>query len=148
MKEQEAPGVGMMITKEMEEEEEKLTENAEKKEKEMMEKARESMEKDTHDVRFKRLQHLLEKSNIYSKFLLTKMEQQQQQEEKVKKERRQKKSQNDTKNDVPAKDKTASKKRTREDYKISDIMSKEEIESKAKKSKLKEEVMLVHVVPS
>jgi ATP-dependent DNA helicase len=29
-------------------------------------------------MRFKRLQHLLEKSNIYSKFLLTKMEQQQQ----------------------------------------------------------------------
>lgn len=28
-------------------------------------------------MRFKRLQHLLQKSNIYSKFLLTKMEQQQ-----------------------------------------------------------------------
>lgn len=28
-------------------------------------------------MRYKRLQHLLEKSNIYSKFLLTKMEQQQ-----------------------------------------------------------------------
>lgn len=39
---------------------------------------RQSWEKDTQDMRFKRLQHLLEKSNIYSKFLLTKMEQQQQ----------------------------------------------------------------------
>lgn len=28
-------------------------------------------------MRYKRLQHLLQKSNIYSKFLLTKMEQQQ-----------------------------------------------------------------------
>ena len=41
-------------------------------------KARESIVRDSHDMRFKRLQHLLEKSNIYSKFLLTKMEQQQQ----------------------------------------------------------------------
>lgn len=40
-------------------------------------KARESWERDSHDMRFKRLQHLLQKSNIYSKFLLTKMEQQQ-----------------------------------------------------------------------
>ena len=36
------------------------------------------MEKESHEIRFKRLQHLLEKSNIYSKFLLTKMELQQQ----------------------------------------------------------------------
>lgn len=40
-------------------------------------KARESWQRDSHDMRFKRLQHLLQKSNIYSKFLLTKMEQQQ-----------------------------------------------------------------------
>lgn len=39
--------------------------------------ARKSLERDSHDMRFKRLQHLLQKSNIYSKFLLTKMEQQQ-----------------------------------------------------------------------
>lgn len=39
--------------------------------------AREAWEKDSHEMRYKRLQHLLQKSNIYSKFLLTKMEQQQ-----------------------------------------------------------------------
>uniref|UniRef100_A0A803TQL3 Proliferation-associated SNF2-like protein n=1 Tax=Anolis carolinensis TaxID=28377 RepID=A0A803TQL3_ANOCA len=36
-----------------------------------------SRDRDSHEARYKRLQHLLEKSNIYSKFLLTKMEQQQ-----------------------------------------------------------------------
>uniref|UniRef100_A0A8C7ZDX0 Proliferation-associated SNF2-like protein n=1 Tax=Oryzias sinensis TaxID=183150 RepID=A0A8C7ZDX0_9TELE len=41
---------------------------------------------DSQDICYKRLQHLLQKSNIYSKFLLTKMEQQQN-EEKVRKEK-------------------------------------------------------------
>lgn len=36
-----------------------------------------SWDRDSSEMRYKRLQHLLEKSNIYSKFLLTKMEQQQ-----------------------------------------------------------------------
>uniref|UniRef100_A0A3Q1EPN5 Proliferation-associated SNF2-like protein n=1 Tax=Acanthochromis polyacanthus TaxID=80966 RepID=A0A3Q1EPN5_9TELE len=87
-----------VITKEMEEEEKKLMEEGERKEKEMMEKARESWERDSHDMRFKRLQHLLQKSNIYSKFLLTKMEQQQ--------------------NEVVCRKRD-------EDYKIADVMSKE-----------------------
>lgn len=39
--------------------------------------AQRSLERESHEMRFKRLQHLLQKSNIYSKFLLTKMEQQQ-----------------------------------------------------------------------
>uniref|UniRef100_A0A8C7F8H0 Proliferation-associated SNF2-like protein n=1 Tax=Oncorhynchus kisutch TaxID=8019 RepID=A0A8C7F8H0_ONCKI len=68
----------VVITKEMEEEEKQLMEKGEKQEEEIMKKAREAREKESHDIRFKRLQHLLEKSNIYSKFLLTKMEQQQQ----------------------------------------------------------------------
>ncbi|CDQ88400.1 unnamed protein product [Oncorhynchus mykiss] len=76
----------VVITKEMEEEEMQLVEKGEKKEEEIMKKAREAQRKETHDIRFKRLQHLLEKSNIYSKFLLTKMEQQQQ-EEMLKKEK-------------------------------------------------------------
>uniref|UniRef100_A0A671WLD8 Proliferation-associated SNF2-like protein n=1 Tax=Sparus aurata TaxID=8175 RepID=A0A671WLD8_SPAAU len=67
----------VVITKAMEAEEKQLMEEGERKEKEMMEKARESWQRDSHDMRFKRLQHLLQKSNIYSKFLLTKMEQQQ-----------------------------------------------------------------------
>uniref|UniRef100_A0AAX7TYC3 Proliferation-associated SNF2-like protein n=1 Tax=Astatotilapia calliptera TaxID=8154 RepID=A0AAX7TYC3_ASTCA len=81
-------------------------------------KARESWERDSHDMRFKRLQHLLQKSNIYSKFLLTKMEQQQ--------------------NEVwckmwtyrlfaPVHSRLTQKKKRRrdEDYKIADVMSKE-----------------------
>uniref|UniRef100_A0A8C5EDC9 Proliferation-associated SNF2-like protein n=1 Tax=Gouania willdenowi TaxID=441366 RepID=A0A8C5EDC9_GOUWI len=53
--------------------------------------ARESWKRDSDDIRLKRLQHLLQKSNIYSKFLLTKMEQQQN-EEKQRKEKVEKKS--------------------------------------------------------
>ncbi|XP_042358683.1 lymphoid-specific helicase [Plectropomus leopardus] len=125
----------VVITKEMEEEEKQLMEEGERKEKEMMEKARESRERDSHDMRFKRLQHLLQKSNIYSKFLLTKMEQQQN-EEKLKKERLEKKTKKNTKTAEPEKDK---KKRKRdEDYKIADVMSKEEIMSQAKKVKAEE----------
>uniref|UniRef100_A0A7N6F5V7 Helicase, lymphoid specific n=1 Tax=Anabas testudineus TaxID=64144 RepID=A0A7N6F5V7_ANATE len=81
----------VIITKEMEDEEQQLMEEGERIEKEMIEKARKSWEKDSRDMRFKRLQHLLQKSNIYSKFLLTKMEQQQN-EEKLKKERLDKKA--------------------------------------------------------
>ncbi|XP_076025346.1 lymphoid-specific helicase [Genypterus blacodes] len=126
----------VVITKEMEDEEKQLMEQGEKKEKEMMEKARESWEKDSHELRFKRLQHLLQKSNIYSKFLLTKMEQQQN-EEKVKKDKLGKKVKKNTKSPVPEKDKK--KRRREEDYKIADVMSKEEIMSKAKKAKVEEE---------
>ncbi|MBZ3885190.1 Lymphoid-specific helicase [Sciurus carolinensis] len=36
-----------------------------------------SWDRESTEIRYRRLQHLLEKSNIYSKFLLTKMEQQQ-----------------------------------------------------------------------
>ncbi|TNN48784.1 Lymphoid-specific helicase [Liparis tanakae] len=128
-----------IITKEMEDEEKKLMEEGERKEKEMMEKARQTQEKESHDLRFKRLQHLLQKSNIYSKFLLTKMEQQQS-EENVKKERVEKKAKKNTKGAEPEKDK---KKRKRDDdYKIADVMSKEEILSQAKKAK-KEQVVTV-----
>uniref|UniRef100_A0A8C8D3T4 Proliferation-associated SNF2-like protein n=1 Tax=Oncorhynchus tshawytscha TaxID=74940 RepID=A0A8C8D3T4_ONCTS len=91
----------VVITKEMEEEEMQLVEKGEKKEEEIMKKAREAQRKETHDIRFKRLQHLLDKSNIYSKFLLTKMEQQQQ--EVIEKNKR----------------------KREEDYKIADVMSKE-----------------------
>uniref|UniRef100_A0A3Q4I5Q8 Helicase, lymphoid specific n=1 Tax=Neolamprologus brichardi TaxID=32507 RepID=A0A3Q4I5Q8_NEOBR len=113
----------VVITKEMEEEEKKLMEQGERKEEEMMKKARESWERDSHDMRFKRLQHLLQKSNIYSKFLLTKMEQQH--------------------NEVwcnmwsvqavctcPLKKK---KRRRDEEYKIADVMSKEEAAPAQKK---------------
>ncbi|KAG7229909.1 hypothetical protein INR49_009627 [Caranx melampygus] len=128
----------VVITKEMEEEEKQLMEEGERKEKEMMEQARETWERDSHDMRFKRLQHLLQKSNIYSKFLLTKMEQQQN-EEKLRKERLDKKAKKvpNTKSAEPEKDK---KKRRRgdDDYKISDVMSKEEIMSQAKKAKVEE----------
>uniref|UniRef100_A0A8C7NTL2 Proliferation-associated SNF2-like protein n=1 Tax=Oncorhynchus mykiss TaxID=8022 RepID=A0A8C7NTL2_ONCMY len=115
----------VVITKEMEEEEKQLMEKGEKQEEEIMKKAREAREKESHDIRFKRLQHLLEKSNIYSKFLLTKMEQQQQEGTDKKTGRVERK-----------------KREREEDYKIADVMSKEEIMSKAKKPKVEDEVKL------
>ncbi|KAI4813106.1 hypothetical protein KUCAC02_024454 [Chaenocephalus aceratus] len=126
---------GVIITKEMEKEEKQLMEEGEKKEKKMMEEARVSRETDPHDMRFKRLQHLLQKSNIYSKFLLTKMEQQQN-EEKVRKEKMDKKAKKNTNGAEPEKDKK--KRRRDEDYKIADVISKEEIISQAKKAKVEE----------
>ncbi|XP_053188446.1 lymphoid-specific helicase [Scomber japonicus] len=125
----------VVITKEMEEEEKQLMEEGEKKEKEMIDKARECWKRDSHDMRLKRLQHLLQKSNIYSKFLLTKMEQQQN-EEKLRKDKAEKKTKKNTSNAEPEKDK---KKRRRDDeYKIADVMSKEEIMSQAKKVKMED----------
>uniref|UniRef100_A0A8C5ATG7 Helicase, lymphoid specific n=1 Tax=Gadus morhua TaxID=8049 RepID=A0A8C5ATG7_GADMO len=110
---------GGMITKEMEEEEKKLTEKSEEMDKEMIEKARESIVRDSHDMRFRRLQHLLEKSNIYSKFLLTKMEQQQQ--------------------EVSVLLVRVFKKRKKDDYKIADVMSKEVPSSSKRKKNMEEE---------
>ncbi|XP_029926182.1 lymphoid-specific helicase [Myripristis murdjan] len=127
----------IVITKEMEEEEKQLMEEGERKEKEMREKAQQSLQRDSHEMRFKRLQHLLEKSNIYSKFLLTKMEQQQQ-EEKVRKERLEKKAKKTVNTSTTAAEKDKKKRRRDDDYKIADIMSKEEIMSKAKKVKVEE----------
>ncbi|XP_040906589.1 lymphoid-specific helicase [Toxotes jaculatrix] len=127
----------VVITKEMEEEEKQLMEEGERKEREMMEKARESWQRDSHDMRFKRLQHLLQKSNIYSKFLLTKMEQQQN-EEKLRKERLEKKTKKVQSTNSAEPDKDKKKRRRDEDYKISDVMSKEEIMSQAKKAKVEE----------
>ncbi|KAF7199141.1 lymphoid-specific helicase [Nothobranchius furzeri] len=126
----------VVITKEMEDEEKKLMEEGERKEREMMEKARESWEKDSQDMRYKRLQHLLQKSNIYSKFLLTKMEQQHN-EEKVRKERLGKKKKGPSGCVVESENDKKKRKRD-EDYKIADVMSKEEIMSQVKRSRLGE----------
>ncbi|XP_061767045.1 lymphoid-specific helicase isoform X2 [Nerophis ophidion] len=128
----------VIITKEMEEEEQQLMAEGEKKEKELMDEARQERERETHEMRFKRLQHLLQKSNIYSKFLLTKMEQQQS-EEKVKKEKLGKKAKKNTNRLELEKDKK--KRRRDDDYKIADVMSKDEIMSQAKKAKVEEEEM-------
>nr|XP_033799252.1 lymphoid-specific helicase isoform X3 [Geotrypetes seraphini] len=135
----------MILTPSMLAEEEKLERDGQKEERRLLEKARMSFERDNNEMRYKRLQHLLEKSNIYSKFLLTKMEQQQLEEQKKKEklERKKKKIVNeDAKSYNPVasdqEDKlVVKKKRGREDeaYNISDIMSKEEILSAAKKSK-------------
>ncbi|NXD11226.1 HELLS helicase, partial [Nothocercus nigrocapillus] len=107
--------------------------------------ARTSWDRESSEMRYKRLQHLLEKSNIYSKFLLTKMEQQQLEEQKRKEKLEKKremllksaKGQNSA-DSKEEKSGTAKKKRGREDgtYNISEIMSKEEILSVAKKSKV------------
>ncbi|XP_054653329.1 lymphoid-specific helicase [Dunckerocampus dactyliophorus] len=125
----------VLITKEMEEEEQHLMAEGEKREKEMMDEARQSWERDPHEMRFKRLQHLLQKSNIYSKFLLTKMEQQQN-EETLRKEKLEKKAKKNANDTEPEKGKK--KRRRGDDYKIADVMSKDEIMSRAKKAKVEE----------
>uniref|UniRef100_A0A8C3DBX8 Proliferation-associated SNF2-like protein n=1 Tax=Corvus moneduloides TaxID=1196302 RepID=A0A8C3DBX8_CORMO len=66
-----------VITPAMLQEEEQLEAAGLEQERQMLEKARTSWDRESSEMRYKRLQHLLEKSNIYSKFLLTKMEQQQ-----------------------------------------------------------------------
>uniref|UniRef100_A0A8C0ZET0 Proliferation-associated SNF2-like protein n=1 Tax=Cyanistes caeruleus TaxID=156563 RepID=A0A8C0ZET0_CYACU len=66
-----------VITPAMLKEEEQLEAAGLEQERQMLEKARTSWDRESSEMRYKRLQHLLEKSNIYSKFLLTKMEQQQ-----------------------------------------------------------------------
>uniref|UniRef100_A0A5F8GL85 TBC1 domain family member 12 n=1 Tax=Monodelphis domestica TaxID=13616 RepID=A0A5F8GL85_MONDO len=102
-----------LITPAMLEEEKQLEAVGLEKERKMLEKARMSWDRDSNEIRYKRLQHLLEKSNIYSKFLLTKMEQQQIEGKKS----------TDTSEEKPV----VKKKRGREDeYNISEVMSKEE----------------------
>uniref|UniRef100_A0A2K5EMV2 Helicase, lymphoid specific n=1 Tax=Aotus nancymaae TaxID=37293 RepID=A0A2K5EMV2_AOTNA len=66
-----------VITPAMLEEEEQLEAAGLDRERKMLEKVRMSWDRESTEIRYRRLQHLLEKSNIYSKFLLTKMEQQQ-----------------------------------------------------------------------
>ncbi|XP_006880425.1 PREDICTED: lymphoid-specific helicase isoform X4 [Elephantulus edwardii] len=131
-----------VITAAMLQEEEQLEAAGLERERKMLEKARMSWDRESMDIRYRRLQHLLEKSNIYSKFLLTKMEQQQLEEQK-KKEKLEKKKESlkvtKGKNSVDAGDENSvmKKKRGREDesYNISEVMSKEEILSVAKKSR-------------
>ncbi|XP_050016353.1 lymphoid-specific helicase [Alexandromys fortis] len=73
-----------LITPAMLEEEEQLEAAGLERERKMLEEARMSWDRESTEIRYRRLQHLLEKSNIYSKFLLTKMEQQQLEEQKKK----------------------------------------------------------------
>nr|XP_044997774.1 lymphoid-specific helicase isoform X1 [Jaculus jaculus] len=150
------PAGEVVITAAMLEEEEQLEAAGLERERVMLEKmrkhshkrsleplqARMSWDRDSNDIRYRRLQHLLEKSNIYSKFLLTKMEQQQLEEQK-KKEKLERKKQSskasEGKNSVDTSEENSvmKKKRGREDesYNISEVMSKEEILSVAKKHK-------------
>ncbi|XP_054238720.1 lymphoid-specific helicase isoform X2 [Indicator indicator] len=135
-----------VITPAMLKEEEQLEAEGLEKERQMLERARTSWERESSEIRYKRLQHLLEKSNIYSKFLLTKMEQQQLEEqrrkEKLERKRELMLKSAKSQNPVDGAEKSgAKKKRGREDgtYNISEIMSKEEILSVAKKSKVENE---------
>uniref|UniRef100_A0A2K6GBV8 Proliferation-associated SNF2-like protein n=1 Tax=Propithecus coquereli TaxID=379532 RepID=A0A2K6GBV8_PROCO len=119
-----------VITPAMLEEEEQLEAAGLERERKMLEKARMTWDRESTEIRYRRLQHLLEKSNIYSKFLLTKMEQQQLEEQK-------KKEKLERKKESVKVTKVIQKKRGREDesYNISEVMSKEEILSVAKKNK-------------
>ncbi|XP_020819783.2 lymphoid-specific helicase isoform X2 [Phascolarctos cinereus] len=130
-----------VITPAMLEEEKQLEAVGLERERKMLEKARMSWDRDSNEIRYKRLQHLLEKSNIYSKFLLTKMEQQQMEEQKRKEKLERKKealkiSKGKKSTDGSEEKPVMKKKRGREDeYSISEVMSKEEILSVAKKKK-------------
>ncbi|XP_008072771.1 lymphoid-specific helicase isoform X4 [Carlito syrichta] len=131
-----------VITPAMLEEEEQLEAAGLERERKMLEKARMSWDRESTEIRYRRLQHLLEKSNIYSKFLLTKMEQQQLEEQKKKEKLERKKESlkvTKGKNLVGASEGSpvTKKKRGREDesYSISEVISKEEILSVAKKNK-------------
>ncbi|XP_038599606.1 lymphoid-specific helicase [Tachyglossus aculeatus] len=131
-----------VITPSMLEEEEQLEAAGLEKERKMLEKARMSWDRDSGEMRYKRLQHLLEKSNIYSKFLLTKMEQQQLEEQKRKEKMERKKeilkvSKGKNLTDANEEKAAVRRKRGREEdtYNISEVMSKEEILSVAKQRK-------------
>uniref|UniRef100_A0A4X2JVM4 Proliferation-associated SNF2-like protein n=1 Tax=Vombatus ursinus TaxID=29139 RepID=A0A4X2JVM4_VOMUR len=130
-----------VITPAMLEEEKQLEAVGLERERKMLEKARMSWDRDSNEIRYKRLQHLLEKSNIYSKFLLTKMEQQQMEEQKRKEKLERKKealkiSKGKKSTDGSEEKPVMKKKRGREEeYNISEVMSKEEILSVAKKKK-------------
>ncbi|XP_068955376.1 lymphoid-specific helicase [Petaurus breviceps papuanus] len=130
-----------VITASMLEEEKQLEAVGMERERKMLEKARMSWDRDSNEIRYKRLQHLLEKSNIYSKFLLTKMEQQQMEEQKRKEKLERKKealkvSKGKKSADGSEEKPVMKKKRGREEeYNISEVMSKEEILSVAKKKK-------------
>lgn len=135
-----------VITPAMLEEEEQLEAAGLERERKMLEKARMSWDRESMDIRYRRLQHLLEKSNIYSKFLLTKMEQQQLEEQKKKEKLERKKESfkvTTGKTSIVASEENPvmRKKRGREDesYNISEVMSKEEILSVAKKNKKENE---------
>nr|KAF6322336.1 helicase, lymphoid specific [Pipistrellus kuhlii] len=135
-----------VITPAMLEEEEQLEAAGLERERQMLEKAHKSWDRESVDIRYRRLQHLLEKSNIYSKFLLTKMEQQQLEELKKKEKLERKKESSKVtmgKSSIAASEENpvVRKKRGREDesYNISEVMSKEEILSVAKKNKKNED---------
>uniref|UniRef100_A0A2I3FQP9 Helicase, lymphoid specific n=1 Tax=Nomascus leucogenys TaxID=61853 RepID=A0A2I3FQP9_NOMLE len=135
-----------VITPAMLEEEEQLEAAGLERERKMLEKARMSWDRESTEIRYRRLQHLLEKSNIYSKFLLTKMEQQQLEEQKKKEKLERKKESLKVKKgknsiDTGEEKPVMRKKRGREDesYNISEVMSKEEILSVAKKNKKNED---------
>ncbi|XP_026570284.1 lymphoid-specific helicase [Pseudonaja textilis] len=132
-----------VITTAMQQEEERLEAEGREKERQRMEKAYMNWDRDSNEMRYKRLQHLLEKSNIYSKFLLTKMEQQQLEEQQKKEKLERKGTLNTAKNENLSgqKDQKIVKKRIREErtYNISDVISKEEILLAAKKRKVENE---------
>ncbi|XP_041066050.1 lymphoid-specific helicase [Carcharodon carcharias] len=139
--------VNEIITASMLEEERQLEKEGQEEERKLMQQAKMFWEKDSREMRYKRLQHLLEKSNIYSKFLLTKMEQQQleEQQRKAKLEKKKKllvtaQTVNGDNWSIQETETAIKKKRGREEttYNLSDYISKEDILSRVKKAKTDE----------
>ncbi|XP_072334889.1 lymphoid-specific helicase isoform X2 [Scyliorhinus torazame] len=143
--------VNEIITASMLEEERQLEKERQEEERKLMQQAKMFWEKDSRQMRYKRLQHLLEKSNIYSKFLLTKMEQQQLEEQQRKEKLEKKKmllvtAQKVKVDDWPIQEtETAIKKkrgREEETYNLSDYISKEDILSRVKRAKADEDTAM------
>ncbi|XP_048406934.1 lymphoid-specific helicase isoform X2 [Stegostoma tigrinum] len=142
------PDVNEIITASMLEEERQLEKEGQEEERKLMQQAKMFWEKDSREMRYKRLQHLLEKSNIYSKFLLTKMEQQQleEQQRKAKLEKKRKllastqvvKGDNQPIQETETESNMKKRGREEETYNLSDYISKEDILKRVKKAKADE----------
>ncbi|XP_071805450.1 lymphocyte-specific helicase-like isoform X2 [Asterias amurensis] len=84
-----------LITESMLDEEKELNRKSKEDEKRLQKEAISAWQKEQDEHRYSRLQHLLEKSSIYSRFLLNKMEEQQM-KEKLRQEKRTKKNKQET----------------------------------------------------
>ncbi|XP_032825294.1 lymphoid-specific helicase isoform X1 [Petromyzon marinus] len=142
----------IVISQSMLDEEKKLEKEGDEQEEKLMKKQHEAWKKRSQEMGFRRLQHLLEKSNIYSNFLLTRMEAQQAEAQKIKEKSDLKLAKKRKLEQAGGKEKTAStptaspqksKKRSKDKVcGISDFISKEDIETFSKKRKVESDAAL------
>ncbi|XP_041482494.1 lymphoid-specific helicase-like isoform X1 [Lytechinus variegatus] len=121
----------IMITDSMLAEEEKLKQNAEEDQKLQEFESGDSWKKELEEQRYKRLQHLLQKSSIYTNFLLTKMDEQQakerkRQEKQAQKRKEEEKRQKKEREEKDDKEKLDTPKRSRRSGRKQDVDSSQE----------------------